>query len=250
MPDAPGARPARHLFVTVDLENYSGLEAPAQDRAQRELAAALDTAAEAAGLDRARWVRQLGGDSEFAVLPLTEDEIAVVGAFPAALDRTLRENGRAGGLPLRVRLAIHAGMAVVSELGYSGPGPIEARRMLDADPVRKALAAIPDARVVLVVSPTVYRDVVRAGYGAVRRHEFREIRVARTGDPAWIMVPGTSGDRLPVDEESEPVGGAGAAAHVGGDANGSAVGTGNTVTTTTFQAPVQAETFNIGPGRG
>jgi hypothetical protein len=65
----PTERPERRTCLTIDLENYSRLDGPAQDAAQRGLSEALTAAAAEAGLERMGWLRQESGDRELAVLP-------------------------------------------------------------------------------------------------------------------------------------------------------------------------------------
>jgi hypothetical protein len=252
--------PVRRTCVTVDIENYSGLDARTQHTAQRELANALDAAAAEAGLRRLDWLRQESGDGELAVLPSDESEPLAVGAFPIALDGRLRELHQRTGLLLRVRLAINHGMVAQAPFGHSGYGPVDVVRIADADGVRKALATIPEARVVLALSAAVYRDIVEQGHTEFRSDQFRKVSVPRIGGTAWITVPGVSPSRIPKDAEPKqtPPGQMHQrveATHSvvnqsGRDTTRSAVGPNSNVFNNDFNAPVNTDVFHIGPRNG
>src|ERR1700754_3409308 len=72
----------RRTCILVDLENYSAFDGRQQHAAQAALAEVLTSAADAAGLDRLSWERQVSGDGELAVLPDGQSQVQVVGGFP------------------------------------------------------------------------------------------------------------------------------------------------------------------------
>jgi hypothetical protein len=244
--------------MMVDLENYSALDGADQATAQRCLAQVLDSAAEEVGMKRAAWQRQVSGDGELALLPPEEDESIAVGAFPIALDRALREIHRRDGLLLRVRLAVNYGMVEPAALGHAGLGAIDVARIVDAPSVKRALAAVPAAHVILAVAAGLFRDVVRQGRSAARSDQFREVRVDRIEGTAFISIPGVDPARIPVVEEdltAVPVHqdasvAGGTIVQAGRDVTRSAVGAGSSVTNTDFQGPVRTGHLHIGPRHG
>jgi len=260
MSESPNPGPVRRTCLTVDLENYSGLDGPTQHAAQFGLAEALDTAAAEAGLKRLRWHRQDGGDGELAVLPPEESEPLAVGAFPVALDAQLLNLHQRAGLFLRVRLAINYGAVKPSALGFSGYGPVDVVRIADAPTVRKALASIPEAHVVLALSAALYRDIVEQGHTNMGSDQFRKVSVPRIGGTAWISVLGVAPGRIPVDDQAEEAPSGHVNQHVdathsvvsqsGQDTTHSAIGPNSNVYNTDFNSPVQTGTLHIGPRHG
>jgi hypothetical protein len=262
----------RRTCITVDLENYSRLDMPTQESAQRGLAEALAAAAAQVGLRRLDWQVQDGGDGELAVLPLGESEPIVVGAFPLALNEHFRMLHERDALRLRARMAINHGMVAQGAMGFAGWGPVDVTRIADAPAVRAALRDIDEARVVLALSAALYRDIVQQGHAVVRPEQFREIRVPRIDATAWVMVPGVDASRIPVnapDEEPEEHAGAvhqqvnathSAIAQSGRDTVGNAVGpnsnvtnvsgSNNTVNKADFHSPVHTNTVHFGPRHG
>lgn len=228
----------------VDVEDYSTKDIIDQLAAQRGLAEVLDTAAEAAGLQRLTWERQDSGDGELAVLPEGESQSAAVGRFPFTLDAALRTLHRTDDLLLRVRLAIHYGRVEPAAKGFAGNGPCDVARLVDAPAVRAALASVPAARIVLVLSPALFRDVIEQGRLDVHPEHFLEVPVPRNATTAWLMIPGKAPGRIPIGAEHKVV-------------RQSAESSGSTVTqagrdsyVNEFRSTIHADTFHIGPKHG
>ncbi|MGI9004064.1 MAG: hypothetical protein ACR2GH_20850 [Pseudonocardia sp.] len=192
--DAPATHEhgLRRLCLVVDLEDYRKRSGPEQAAAQAGLAKALDTAATVVGLRREAWYRQDAGDGELAVLPPAEPETILVSDFPAALNEALRAIHQRDGLFLRVRFAIHHGLAHSAAKGYAGAGIIEVRSIADAGPVRRALTAAREARMVVALSDRLFTDVVRGGYTHLRTTDFHKVRIdeEKFHGSAWVSVPG------------------------------------------------------------
>ncbi|MFF4444575.1 hypothetical protein [Streptomyces sp. NPDC001502] len=154
----------------------------------------LSESAEAAGLDRASWVRQAAGDSEFAVLPAGSGEQALVEPFMRRLDAGLRAHNRdrVPAARLALRAAVHFGPASEAPNGFVGPGPVEVSRVLESDPLRRALAAAPDAALAVALTAPVFTEMVAQGYTNFRPEEFREVVVEKKEyrGRAWLWVSG------------------------------------------------------------
>ncbi|MFC8666271.1 hypothetical protein [Streptomyces sp. NPDC057199] len=201
----------RRLLLAVDAKGYGGVDVLTQRQFQEAIPRLLGEAADAALLDRERWVTQEGGDSVFAVLPEGASEPALVDTFMRTLDAGLRafNHGRMRQSRLRLRAAVHFGSASPGANGFVGPAPVEIGRILDSAALRAALSAAPDACLAVGVSATVFHDVVQEAYTTLRADEFREVLIEEKEyrKPAWIWVPGT-GIRQP-DREETATGGAG-----------------------------------------
>ena len=116
------SRFARRLCVAVDAKSYGAMDNVAQHDTQVLLAAVLDEAAEAAGLDRSTWLTQRQGDSELALVPPEQPEPLLVDDFMRELDATLqlRNYGRLPEARLRLRAAIDFGIAYEAPFGFAG----------------------------------------------------------------------------------------------------------------------------------
>ncbi|MFB7030372.1 MULTISPECIES: hypothetical protein [unclassified Streptomyces] len=215
----------RRLLLAVDARGYGSADTARQREIQTALPRLLSEAAEAAGLDRASWVRQAAGDSEFAVLPTGSDEQALVEPFMRRLDAGLRAHNRdrVPGARLALRAAVHFGPASEAPSGFAGPGPVEISRILESDPLRRALAAAPGAALAVALTAPVFTELVAQGYTNFRPEEFREVVVEKKEyrGRAWLWVPGYDVHALDLGNP-EPGGGSGARAGVGASAGASA----------------------------
>jgi len=171
------------LVVAVDVEKYSTRDAREQLRAQTELQRILSVAAQNAGLDQREWYEQVSGDGELVVLPEDVDVSAVVGDFTCQLETMLAEFNRRAitATPLRLRVAMHHGTLTPGPFGPAGDAPIVVSRLLDAKPLRKLLADQQDRDLALIVSQTLYQDVVRTGFCSLDPEEFQAVRVNAKG---------------------------------------------------------------------
>lgn len=171
------------LVLAVDVEKYSTRDAREQLRAQRELRRILTAAAQNTGLDQRDWYEQVSGDGELVVMPENVDVSAVVGDFTCQLETILGELNRdiIGGTRLRLRVAMHHGTLTPGPFGPAGDAPIVVSRLLDARPLRRLLADQQDRDLALIVSQSLYQDVVRTGFCSLDPEEFRPVRVNAKG---------------------------------------------------------------------
>jgi hypothetical protein len=171
------------LVLAVDVEKYSTRDTREQLRAQTELQRILSVAAQNTGLDQRDWYEQVSGDGELVVLPEDVDVPVVVGDFTSQLETILGELNRrvTGGTRLRLRVAIHHGTLTPGPFGPAGDAPIVVSRLLDAKPLRKLLADQQERDLALIVSQSLYRDVVRTGFCSLDPGEFQPVRVNAKG---------------------------------------------------------------------
>jgi class 3 adenylate cyclase len=179
----PDGRLIYRPVLAIDVEKYSARNAWQQFVVQRDLRAVIDSAAKAAMVNLEDSYQQPGGDGELVVLPDDVDMPRLVEVFPRRLGQRLRELNDGWPLQerLRVRLAIHYGTLSWGPFGPAGDAPIEADRLLNAKSVKQFLALRQDLDVALVVSNSVYRDVVLTGFCALDLGKFRPIRVRSKG---------------------------------------------------------------------
>jgi hypothetical protein len=173
------------LVLAVDVEKYSTRDAREQLRAQTELQRILSAAARNVGLDQREWYEQVSGDGELVVLPEDVDVPVVVGDFTSSLETILGECNRRviGGtrVRLRLRVALHHGTLMPGPFGPAGDAPIVVSRLLDAKPLRRLLAEQQERDLALIVSQSLYQDVVRTGFCSLDPEEFQPVRVNAKG---------------------------------------------------------------------
>ncbi|MBO4208374.1 hypothetical protein [Micromonospora echinofusca] len=187
--------PERRLLISVDMERYSRRSNTQQYEAQRAFQELLREAAGAVGLDRLSWKTQQSGDGELTILPADTQEPRVIGRFVPELNRRLRayNSSRVAAAQVRLRVALHQGLVHLDgENGFPGNAVTYVSRLCDAQPLKDALAAFPDAGVALIVSSDIYRDVVTEYPEELRPERFQQIEVHHREkdfrEYAWICV--------------------------------------------------------------
>jgi hypothetical protein len=174
---------AFRFLVAIDVEGFSQRHTAEQARVQDDLEHAMTLAAASAGLDRKRWYRQPRGDGELAVLPESADGLSLVADYPRKLGATVAAVNQAGnnGPRLRVRMAIHHGAVVPGRFGPVGAAPIVASRLVDAEIVRQQLRQRGNLDIALIVSATVYDEVIQSRLHDLHPEAFRRTTIRAKG---------------------------------------------------------------------
>ncbi|MEU3901061.1 hypothetical protein [Streptomyces sp. NPDC045251] len=185
----------RRLLLAVDAKGYGGVDTSTQRQFQEAITWTVREAADAAGLKRAKWKTQEGGDSLFAVLPERASEPDLVDAFMRTLEAALRSfnSDRAPQVRLRLRAAVHFGETAKGPNGYVGSAPVEIGRIRDCAALRAALDRTPDACLAVGLSATVFQDVVQGKpYTTLAESEFLKVPVREKEyrGAAWVWLPG------------------------------------------------------------
>ncbi|RKN22591.1 hypothetical protein D7147_08070 [Micromonospora musae] len=187
------SQPSRRLIMAVDMESYSRHDDAGQARVQTDFRHLMQRAAEQCGLQRTGWEIQPTGDGELALFPPGTSEPRVIADLVPAMDRILRDHNRdvAPHAKVRLRVAIHQGLVTKTENGYAGSAVVAAARLVDADPLKDALKRFPQATVVMIVSSTIFREVVSQSYSGIRKERYGrvDVRVKSFAEDAWIFVP-------------------------------------------------------------
>ncbi|WP_308257249.1 ATP-binding protein [Saccharothrix luteola] len=131
------------------------------------------------------------GDSVFVLVPPGYTKAPLVEVLPGALAEALRGHNDTSPAAQRTRLrvAVHGGEVVFDGHGVTSTAVTTAFRLLDAPPLRQALADSPGL-VALVVSRWLFDEVVRHCAG-LDPATFRPVpvRVKEVRDTAWIALP-------------------------------------------------------------
>jgi hypothetical protein len=147
-----------------------------------------------------RWLLRRDGDSMTIAVPADVGKGEVLGEFPHRIDRELRRynSERIPEGQLRIRVSISHGDVVVAkgEL-VGGDALVEAARIRDIKPLRRAMSARPRAYVGLVLTDDVYRTV-RDGDPSLMPDAYRLVEAEEKDyqGKAWIRLIGvdTPGD--------------------------------------------------------
>ena len=197
-------RPAVHrTLVVVDVEAFGD-----RRRTNRHQIAVRD------GLWRAaKWAfRQAGirwacchredrGDGMLILAPAQVPKARFADALPRALVTALAEHnrGRCAEERIRLRMAVHAGEVTYDRHGVAGAPVNLAFRLVEADPLKAALASS-SGMLAVITSQWFFDEVIRhlpssgpASYRPVR------VLVKETSTTAWICLPD---DPYPADEDA------------------------------------------------
>ncbi|OHX02990.1 hypothetical protein BFV98_08265 [Micromonospora sp. WMMB235] len=199
--------PERRMLISVDMERYSRRSNVQQYEAQQEFRRLLHEAAALVGLDRTQWHTQQAGDGELAIAPRDAPEALIIGRFVPELNRRLRAYNvsRVPAARIRLRVAVHQGLVHLDGAnGFPGSAVVLVCRLCDSEPLKRALAAFPDAGVALVVSDDIFRNVVQEYPEEMRPERFRKVQVSHPDkgfeETAWLYVVDEDMSSLPIGE--------------------------------------------------
>ncbi|GAA2522992.1 adenylate/guanylate cyclase domain-containing protein [Winogradskya humida] len=186
--------PTFHYIVVVDVEGYGRRLVPVQASLRTAMYEVTENAFEDAGLDWESVVKLDRGDGILMLVPPTADGVTLAGKFVIALHESLRE--KAGFFSaehqMRMRVALHQGTCQQDRNGWVGEAINTAARLVDAGPLRAALASAPAATMAFIASDDIYRSVIRHGFRHIDTASFApvEIDMKELQETAWVQIPG------------------------------------------------------------
>jgi hypothetical protein len=131
------------------------------------------------------------GDGILVVTP-GAGETVLLDSLIARLRTGIRTHNKAArpAAHIRLRMAVNAGYITRDAHGVSGKAVIQLFRMLNA-PALKVLFADHGGDFVLIVSPTLYQEVIRNSSSAMDPDAFLaiDVDVKETRDRGWIWLP-------------------------------------------------------------
>ncbi|WP_179892999.1 hypothetical protein [Streptomyces sp. b84] len=190
-------REYRALFA-VDIVGSSGRGDVALEQIRQVLSAAVHASFTRGGVDWDDCLRHDLGDGMRVVAPAGTPETSLIHPLVHELTARLRAHNVLAGKPTRIRLrmALHAGSVQVGRDGTVSGRPLEVlARLLDAEPVRAALAQAPDATTALLVSEHFHETAVCQGRPGIEPAAFRrvDVREKEFAGSAWLHVPAYGG---------------------------------------------------------
>jgi|HubBroStandDraft_5_1064220.scaffolds.fasta_scaffold145539_2 hypothetical protein len=183
------------MFV-VDIAGYTDRDEEIQLYMRSALYDMLRVSFGASGIPWARCQKQDRGDGALIIIPSGIPAHSLVSPLLGQLGNRLRIHNRIVTAPARMQLraAGHIGPVYRDNHGFAGDDLNLLCRMLDAQPLRRALA-VSGSDLALIVSDHFYTTVIRRRPSLTDPAAFRPLRtvVKRTPVHAWIYAPtGTS----------------------------------------------------------
>lgn len=184
--------PRHRTVVAVDVQGFSDKPNPAQRIIRDVLPACLAVAFHWSGIDWPACAYSDRGDGALIVLPAGADTIPLLNPLPGWLATVIGDHNGRFGAPERfaLRMAVNAGTVHDDLSGHTGGTINDTARILDARPLRRALAGT-GAPLAVAVSTAVHDDFVRHGYNGIDPATYVRCRVSvkRTRTWAWVHVP-------------------------------------------------------------
>ncbi|GAA0573160.1 effector-associated domain 2-containing protein [Actinomadura livida] len=187
-------------FLVCDIAGFSDASRadPVRVRVRKAMYDGLERSLASTGLRPDDWYDEDRGDGVMVVLP---PHVGMESLLTAVVDRLRAEvrhhnEAASDAARMRLRVAFNVGEAEWDGRGIVGTALTHAFRLLDAAPLKEAVARAETA-IAVIVSKRVYDDVVSHGRGLVDPGDYHrvEVQVKETSDQAWIMVPGGRLDR-------------------------------------------------------
>lgn len=184
----------RRLCVAVAADGITDGSMERLGGRERVSAALLD-ACGSAGLDRVLVSAQHTEDTEVALFPVGIDEPRAVAALTTALADVLHRmnTGHGKGERVRLRMAVHEGITILTSEGFTGRAVVQVSRLAGVQPLRAALAADRDADLTVLLSDQVFGEIVQFGHACLPRDRFRrtKVMIPPSGNPdiGWIYIP-------------------------------------------------------------
>ncbi|TMR40176.1 effector-associated domain 2-containing protein [Actinomadura geliboluensis] len=182
-------------FFLCDIAGFSAASRadPVRVRVRKAMYEGLDRSLAGAGLRLDDCYHEDRGDGVMVVLPAHVRTELLLTAVVDRLRAEVRHHNAAASEAalMRLRVAVNVGEAESDGRGIVSTALTHAFRLLDAAPLKEAVAAA-ETGIALIVSRRVYDDVVRHGRGLVDPGDYYpvEVRVKETSDEAWVRVPG------------------------------------------------------------
>jgi transcriptional regulator with XRE-family HTH domain len=185
-----GRMAIRHGFV-LDVAGYGPRSVPDRGDVQRRLDALVREVLLDLGIEPGRADLNPTGDGMIVLLPEGGQFQRLLPLMLQATVRQLAADNRRHTDRLRLRMATSIGPVGHGATGYTGDTVTEMCRLVDSEPLRRALESDPAADLVVVVSNVLYGWVVGGGHPGLDTAEFRpiDVRVKSFQAPAWLWAP-------------------------------------------------------------
>lgn len=185
------SRPALHwAILAVDVEGFGAWRTNPDLLAVREgLYRCLRKAFAQSGIPFHTCYHEDRGDGALFLIPPEVPKQFLVTGLPTALCAALRQHHEECGIRIRLRLALHAGEVHRDDYGVVGSAVNFVFRLLDAAPLKQALAGSRGALAV-IVSPWFFEEVIQhIPDSAPASYRQVQVSVKETQTVAWVGRP-------------------------------------------------------------
>ncbi|WP_129306447.1 hypothetical protein [Streptomyces sp. L2] len=225
--------PQDYWIALLDIEDFSLRPETTQATLHDGLYEAVEFALARAGIGPEQYTAQDRGDGMLLLLPPETRPTRLLRELVRGLDDALARHRDTYSEDHRMRLRLGLGQGLVLRHGqrWTGTGINDVARLVDAAPVKRALAQAGRAHLVVVVSDAVHRKVVRGRYPGIDAAAYLPADfVTKHGEPCrgWVTMPGyPAPPGLPADSGEPPRAraGSGGPAGAGGTAGAAGGGT-------------------------
>lgn len=188
---APSRHPRHVPMFAVDIAAFADRDADIQLYLRGALYRIVQDACAAAGISWVACHHEDRGDGILVVAP-DAGETVLLDPLITHLRTGIRTHNKAAmpAAHLRLRMAVNAGYVTRDEHGVSGKAVIQLFRMLNA-PALKVLFADRGGDFILIVSPTLYQEVICNSPGTMDPDAFLAIAVdlKETHGRGWVWLP-------------------------------------------------------------
>ncbi|MDN3353809.1 hypothetical protein [Actinomadura sp. DC4] len=200
------------LNCSIFYTDVAGFSAPCRTEADRQLVRTrmyeiVAGAFEDSGVSWTACYHEDRGDGVLVIVPPEVPTRAVADPLLVLLAAELRRhNGQAGeAVRIRLRAALHVGPVTADAEGLNADAIIHTARLLDAPPLRDALAAS-DADLAFMASGHVFDTVLKNDRGLVDPRMFTPVRfqVKESQISAWMYVSGPRTARHAIEPAAPP----------------------------------------------
>lgn len=189
-PRRPEGRANRVGFV-VDVVSYGQRTVPAQENIQLRLQSLLRQVIEDVGSDFDEVDRDSGtGDGMVVFLPTGDDPTRLLPDLLRSMATRLEADNELYRDRIRLRMAVGSGVVGRASNGFAGPLVVNISRLVDSEPLRRAVGERPSSDLVVLVLDALHRDVVLPGYLPPSVAEFQVVDVAMKefAERAWLWA--------------------------------------------------------------
>lgn len=179
-------KPANRLGFVVDVVGYEQRTTPAQDLVQDRLQALLRAVVTDVGDDFDQVDQDSGAGDGLVVLPPTGDPVERLPALLRSVKTRLAEDNAASQDRIRLRMAVGTGQVA----GFAGPLVVNISRLVDSEPLRRAVAGNPEADLVVLVLDVLRHEVVAPCYLPLVADcvELVDVAMKEFVDEAWLLA--------------------------------------------------------------
>jgi len=181
-------RQTNRLAFVVDVVSYGQRSEQEQQRIQDRLRWLLRTVVADVG-DDFEEVDTESGNGDGLVVLTTGDPGRRLPTLVRSVARRLAEDNRQDSDRIRLRMAV--GTGEVARNGLTGPLVVNVCRLVDSEPLRRAVAGNPDADLAVLVLDVPHRDGTGSdplGTGCVERVELVDLSMKQFFDRALLWV--------------------------------------------------------------